>query len=179
MLRKSLEICRELGCCGHSVLAGETEPIFLSRYSRYVTKWFTYPSPLLAPEAFRTWLQATVARHRVDVVIPTDDETVALLSRERPQGVGALLPPQEAFRTLRDKATAAGAMAEAGVRHPETIAVTDVRELPAAISRLGLPLVIKPRISAGSRGLRIVHRPEDVAAEIGRASCRERVCHNV
>ncbi len=157
MLRKSLELCRELGRDNVRVLCAEATHIYPSRFSRYVERAFTYPHPVTNADGFLDWLRRTVHRHAVDVVIPTDDDTVSLLAARKPEAVAALLPPAAAFLRLRDKGEAAKLMRESGVRHPDTVVPGGPDEVPEAIDRLGLPVVIKPRISAGSRGLRIAH----------------------
>ena len=74
-------------------------------------------------------------------------------------------PPPAAMRALGDKVSAravarrAGAPMVAGTDRP----VSDVREVEEFAERHGLPLAIKAAFGGGGRGIRIVHRAEEIA----------------
>src|SRR5437763_5110016 len=99
----------------------------------------------------------------------------------RHSGVVFVGPRARHLRLMGDKARARRFMARAGVRVlPGTERPLDdaaeVAELAAAI---GYPVMVKAVAAGGGRGLRLVRRPGELAAavaaaQIGRASCRER-----
>ncbi len=74
-------------------------------------------------------------------------------------------PPPAAMRALGDKVSAravarrVGAPMVAGTDRP----VSDVRQVEEFAERHGLPLAIKAAFGGGGRGIKIVHRVEDIA----------------
>jgi acetyl-CoA/propionyl-CoA carboxylase biotin carboxyl carrier protein len=83
-------------------------------------------------------------------------------------------PPPGAMRALGDKVSAravarrAGAPLVAGTHRP----VNDVREVEEFAERHGLPLAIKAAFGGGGRGIKIVHRAEDIG-ELFASAARE------
>ncbi len=163
--RKSLALTRWLGMEGHRVLTAESTFFSICRFSRFAARSFVYPNPQEHPAEFIRWLGQVVARESVQAVLPTDDITTACLTahhREIRTGTGLLLPPHSSFDAMLDKARSVDWFARARIPHPRTVVVQHPGDVLPAARSLGLPLVIKPRVSSGSRGLRFVHRLEDV-----------------
>ncbi len=81
-------------------------------------------------------------------------------------------PPPGAMRALGDKVSAravarrVGAPMVAGTDEP----VSDVRQVEQFAERHGLPLAIKAAFGGGGRGIRIVHRAEDIGELFASAS---------
>jgi acetyl-CoA/propionyl-CoA carboxylase biotin carboxyl carrier protein len=81
-------------------------------------------------------------------------------------------PPPAAMRALGDKVSAravarrVGAPTVAGTDRP----VSDVREMEEFAARHGLPVAIKAAHGGGGRGIRVVHRPEDIAEHFAAAT---------
>lgn len=163
--RKSLALTRVLGAEGHRILTAETTFFSLGRFSRFTDRSFVYPSPAGQPENFARWLLDLIARERVDAVLPSDDATTDALTRyaaELEGKVGLLIPPRPSFEAMRDKGLSVAWFQKTGVPHPRTVVVESLQDVPAAARELGAPLVIKPRVTSGSRGMRYAHRVDDV-----------------
>lgn len=162
--RKSLALTRFLGADGHRVLTAEVTRFAISRYSRFATRSFVYPPPGQDPDGFMAWLNRLVVAWAVDVVIPTDDDTTDVLTARRgevPARAGLLIPPRPSFAAMQDKARTAQWLQRLGIPHPPTLVVQDLGQVGQSAA-FGYPLVIKPRITSGSRGMRFVHQPADL-----------------
>lgn len=165
--RKSLAVTRYLGMAGHRVLTAEVTWAAISRFSRYAARSFVYPPPGANPAGFLAWLHGLLAREHIDAILSTDDDTTEVLSHHQAElapRVALLVPPLASFLAMRDKAESSRWFEQTGVPHPRTFAITDLRQVRTVAAALGTPLVIKARISAGSRGIRYVDHPDDVEA---------------
>ena len=133
-----------------------------SFFSRYAAGRAVYPPPAGRGEAFGRWLAAFVRAHAVDVLLPMDDLTVEAALAAGPL-CPALLPPEPAFRVFRDKAETLRAADAAGVPVPAwTVADADPDGALRQAEALGYPVVLKPRVSSGGRGLVLAHSPVDL-----------------
>lgn len=163
--RKALALTRWLGRAGHRVLTADTTFWTICRFSRYARRSFVAPAARTQPEAFVEWLLELVERERIDAVLAADDDTTEVLAAHQTRlagAVGLLLPPLASFTAMRDKGESAAWFARAGIPHPRTIAIQNEAAVPDAAAELGVPLVVKARRSAGSRGLRFVDDLADV-----------------
>ncbi len=103
------------------------------------------------------------ARERVDVVIPQASADLPGLAAVRDElqsaGTTAIVSAPEVVRRADDKHETILACRRSGVRAPESIIVRSARELAAAAGALGYPgraVCMKPLVSAGSRGFRVL-----------------------
>jgi biotin carboxylase len=70
----------------------------------------------------------------------------------------------------RDKLATYECLSQAGLRTPKTIAVNDSRQALSFVADLGnFPIVVKPRSSAGGRGVWVVEEEGELGAAIDRA----------
>src|SRR4029450_3038260 len=83
LLRKSVVVCQSLGRRGVDVTIGSTTRLSPAFFSRFCHEQMVYPSPVTQPEAFVAALLRYLGRNRHDVLLPTDDATLALISRSR------------------------------------------------------------------------------------------------
>lgn len=153
--RKTLSAARSLGRAGHRVLVAEVTRLALARFSRHTALGLVSPDPAREPGSFLTWMIDTVALHRVDVVIPMDDASTEILSRDGDRVPAALLLPTAAqFQAGRDKAATLALAERSGVRAPRTASLAR-----AAAGELGWPVVVKARLGSGGRGVRLASDP--------------------
>lgn len=157
--RKTLAAVRSLGTKGVQVLSGEVTRWALARFSKYCRRGLVYPHPGKKPEEFYRWLKQTLQDYPCDVLLPMDDHTmeVVMSNRDSLEKLCRLpLPAVESYRIAADKALATIAAREAGLNCPETIYPQTIEEIPQLVSELNFPVVIKPRKSSGSRGIKVV-----------------------
>jgi predicted ATP-grasp superfamily ATP-dependent carboligase len=138
-------------------------PAFFSRYCR---DHVLYPSPREQPAAFAETLLDYLRRHRHDVLIPTDDATLAACSRYRSdfERVTRLPFPEPARLAYGlDKAPTMQLAERLGIPHPRTVLPASREDAARLARQLDPPLVIKPRSSCGGRGIVYVGPGEDVS----------------
>jgi predicted ATP-grasp superfamily ATP-dependent carboligase len=177
-LRSSLAVTRSLGRQGIAVTVADEQRRSLAGVSRHCGAVVQVPSPARAGEAFVRAIKQEVERAKHRVVIPTDDVTLALLSAARSEleGLAVLpFPGAEIVQLAHDKAALMALAEETGVPVPRTVVVREPADLEKAIRHVGLPAVVKARVSRlvvdghwrGGTATHYVHTP----AELERA-CR-------
>ncbi|WP_136313797.1 ATP-grasp domain-containing protein [Actinomyces procaprae] len=95
--------------------------------------------------------------------VGTDRPVRAIAAVAQAHGLPAVSPETAAACT--DKALMLQAVARAGVPHPRFALATDLAELRSAVAHVGLPCIVKPLDSSGSRGVVQV----DTEADLPRA----------
>ena len=171
----SLAACRALARAGAAAEVGGDRFAGIAERSRYVDTSHVLPDARGPAAPYAKALRSLIDRRRIDVVITTDDATIARLdSIDLPvasvPGLGA------ARRSLVDKGAGLGKLcASCDVAYPETWTVpakSDGRDLVAA----ALPAVVKARTSAHAtadavacaRGATTVDSVESGARKIAR-----------
>ncbi|MCM4083108.1 pyridoxal-phosphate dependent enzyme [Paractinoplanes hotanensis] len=115
-------------------------------------------------DALRATIRARFRGSAPTGITTTSDfylETVAALARCLHLPGDAI----EAVATCRDKTRTRATLTRAGLPQPRYAVVRDPREVNAAVSRVGLPCVVKPATDSGSHGVRLCARTEDAARQ--------------
>jgi len=145
----------------------------ISAWSRHVDKRYTVPDctedwragriaedNFPAEEAYIRRIEAICAIERIDVIFPSYDAEVLVLSKNRSrlaeQGILAVTPEFPALTHVLDKELTLRAAAAAGFPMPETRVPADTSELREAASQLQPPWVLKPRCNAHGANIRLV-----------------------
>jgi acetyl-CoA carboxylase, biotin carboxylase subunit len=80
-------------------------------------------------------------------------------------------PPADVMATMGDKISAKQAMRAAAVPTvPGTEGATTIREAERAAQDIGYPVLLKASAGGGGKGMRLVHRPDDLADLFGTAA---------
>ena len=163
--RKTLAAARSLGIRGVKVMAAEETRWATSLFSRYCCRSFVYPNPKKNPDGFMRWLLGTLERFPCNVLFPMDDNVLEVVVSHRDnieRYCKVPIPGKNAYDAAADKALSVETAREAGLDCPETVIPRDLEDLHRAVSNLGFPVVIKPRKSSGSRGIKIVLDEKDL-----------------
>jgi len=156
MWRKSLATVRGLARCGVKVSVGERTWMASALFSRYASKRYVYPSVTLYPDKFMDWLEGKVKSGRYDVLITPEEETCLLVgqnfSRISPY-VRFPLADHESFLLARNKFRLLSHARELGVVCPTTRLIQTGEDFSQGIHDISFPLVLKPVISTGGRGI--------------------------
>jgi len=166
LLRKSVVVAQSLGGHGLSVSAGSTTRLSPTFFSRHVRNTLVYPSPVSQPVAFVERLLEYLRREPHDVLIPTDDASLAVIARYRSdfERVTRLpLPDAPQLAYGLDKARVMQLAERLGIPHPTTRLPANSNEVAAFADEIRAPLVIKPRGSSGGRGIAYVGSDVDVS----------------
>src|SRR5262249_5726783 len=149
-LRSALAVTRSLGRRGIPVTVADEDDKSLAGVSRYCRESLRVPSPAQRGEAFVSAVRQEVGRGKHRVVIPADDVTLSLLTHARSQfeGVTALpFPDFETVQMAHDKGALMTRAAEHGIPVPKTFIVRSAADVKEAIGHVGLPAVVKARVS--------------------------------
>lgn len=162
--RMSLAVARSLGKRGISVNLAETTRCTPAMFSKYCTRSLIYPSPSKSEELFFNWLERFLQDNLIDVMFPMDDDImeIAVRHKDKLQTLTRLiLPPAESYLIARDKGSAGEIARRAGIKCPETIIIDNLDILKDLANDLDYPVLIKPRLSSGSRGITLVNEKKD------------------
>lgn len=161
--RQALAIIRSLGKKGIKVTAGDCKKLSIGFFSKYCDKKVLYPSPLKNPELFKKSLLRYVANNEVDVLIPVSSSAVYTVSCSLDifsRYTSVPIPPYETVMKAFDKASTVR-IAEA-IPRPKTYMPKKISEVHALAKKVDYPIVVKPRVSSGSRGLKYATNPAEL-----------------
>lgn len=155
-------LLRQLDPVAHTIIAADMAAIPPSELPAGV---LAVTVPAAADPAMLPTLARLVAEHRIDLVIPTVSDELPQIAEAADAGESApvvAISGPEAVRTCHDKLLTARALAAAGVAVPRFALPSELPDTAAALRALGAPLILKPRIARGGRGVRIVEAAEDI-----------------
>ena len=162
--RKTLAVARSLGEKGVAIYACETTRFTPTTFSKYCKKGLVCPDPKKYPDEFYKWIVKIIKEYKIDILIPMDDDTIeiAIANREFLESICLVpLPPSDSYKIASDKGSSVELAEKAGVPCPKTLFVEDISQLEKISTEINYPIVIKPRKSSGSRGIRIVLKQAD------------------
>lgn len=142
-------------------------------YSRFVDKRHSVPSAIEdwrmgnltkenteAEERYVQVLARICQKEKIDVIIPSWDPYVYVLSKNKQffQRMGVVIPVPDYDITVLalDKYLTIQAAQEVGFPCPRTYLYQSPDDLKSIVNRETFPLVIKPRVGSGGRGMTIV-----------------------
>ncbi|MBF0555757.1 MAG: ATP-grasp domain-containing protein [Nitrospirae bacterium] len=164
MWNKTLAAVRSLGRRGFYVAVGEWTRFATALFSNYCSKRLIYPSPKERPAKFLDWLEDELKKNKYDVLMPMEFTTQTLITSQRERLSKYCRIPfagvDLAFR-LHNKAFLMKYAREKGFDIPKTYIIDDLGQLTGLVAELPFPVVIKPQMSSGARGIRYVNRGED------------------
>lgn len=170
LLSKTLAVVRSLGSRNINVITAESTRFHTSGFSKYCSKSLISPDPKKEPILYIEWLKETIKREQCDMVFAMDDDTIDVISsnyEELKTYCKFPIPSRESYLIAADKAETMKLAASAHVSCPQTIntyGMIDLDEelLLKLIHMYDFPVVIKPRKSNGSRGIRFVEKREQL-----------------
>lgn len=163
--RKSVPIIRSLGRRGIPVIAADNRRWSMGFFSRYCLKSLICPSPEKEPELFCQWILDRARRGDFQVLFAIDERSLDVLTPHRDalaQYVKTPMVNGATYHLARDKALTLDLAQKLGIPCPRTALPGDEGELEAIAASWDFPLVIKPRRSSGSRGLKVVESPGEL-----------------
>ena len=154
--KTSLAIIRSLGAAGYYVATTGHSRLPRSFLSRHCARLHRVCPAREDADRFAYDIHCILDAHRYDVLLPVVDESMFAVSRHRAviEPLTQLpIAPHDALRRAHDKQATLALARECGVGVPRTWTPADPAELDAIASDVSYPVVIKPRKSAGARGL--------------------------
>lgn len=170
MLSKTLAVVRSLGESGVRVIVGEKIRFHASGFSKYASKTLVYPDPVKSRADFLAWLKKTILEEKVTMLFPMDDDTMSVvIENQDALSKHCLLsvPSVPSYDIAADKGSTVKHAITTGVPCPKSVEMSFKHipvdtELFDLVRDMTYPLVLKPRFSSGSRGLRIVTEPQEL-----------------
>jgi len=157
-MRSSLAVIHSLGKAGLNVTAGEETRFATSFFSKYCTNHVVYPSPLKQKEDFIEYLITLLQKDSYDLLIPVANPTLEPIidhEKEISRYTKIALPPREIFLKGYDKGITLKLALENNIPCPKTYFIECLNDIFKIENLIEYPVVIKPRISFGSRGVEI------------------------
>lgn len=154
--RATLQIVRSLGRAGHEIHVSEKFKLNPSFFSKYTKKHLIYPNPSFENE-FIEILQKYCIANEIDIIIPVVDECLLAIAKNRSKFQNIIIPFAEIEKldTFRDKLQTIRLCENLNLPHPKTF-FSRRPKFKEISEKLGFPIIIKPRISSGSRGIELV-----------------------
>lgn len=133
----ALDLIRKLGKSGNYVVAADTYSGAIGSHSKYIAARAVTASPRFETDKFISDICSIVEKHGIDTIIPTFEEAFYLAARvdDLPDGVKLFTGSFATLARLHDKGSFQRLVEQAGVPIPETVVVSNVGELNAAIAR--------------------------------------------
>ena len=156
--RKSLCVVRSLGKQGYNVIATSNYNVDISRSSKYCSAFRKITDYNIDEEQFIKELLKVIKDYSIEIIIPMEDDTLELILKhqEKFKHIKSLLPSYEAFRLARDKGKTVESAMLYNVPIPKTYNISNNDNLARRSEGFRYPIILKPRISSGSRGITIV-----------------------
>ncbi|WP_246465084.1 ATP-grasp domain-containing protein [Ruania alkalisoli] len=123
--------------------------------------------PAAADPLFLTELGALVESESIDLLVPTVSEELPVLAsavaRELwPHACGVVIGEADAVRAADDKLVTAQRLRAADVSVPRFARPSQLSSVVEATSWWGAPIVLKPRVSRGGRGVHLLSSDRDL-----------------
>jgi len=160
--RKTLAAVRALGREGFIVWVGDKWKLSTSFFSKYCKRKIVYPDPVKCHEEFKQFMLDFISSERPDVTIPADDETVKFFSKNKDilqEYTKIPVANYEIIELANNKAEIIRIAKKIGIPIPKTSIVNDVESIDIPSN---FPLIVKPNIGSGSRGMFVVHDEEQL-----------------
>lgn len=162
---KTLSVVRSLGEKGIDVSVGESTRLSTALFSRYAKRRVIYPSPKRRPDEFLDFLENELKKERYDVLITPEESTLLLIAKNIKRFEGLTRFPfaeHNLISKASDKAETIKNAKGIGIPIPQTIFINDIEELEKETADIDFPVVIKPRISSGSYGIRYIKNKNEL-----------------
>jgi predicted ATP-grasp superfamily ATP-dependent carboligase len=163
--KHTLGIVRSLAARGHEVHLLARSSRAPAVHSQAVRKW--HRAPASTDPAFEARLLEIARAIAPASLIPVGNGAVAAADRLRERlggGIALALPSHESLSAANDKAMTAALARSLGIRTPEERSVGSLGEARAAMTALGLPLVLKSAREEGRKVLRYVRTEAELSA---------------
>ncbi len=157
--RKALAAVRNLGSKNnYSVICGAVTTFAISRFSKYCDEFVKYPDPEKKPQQFIDYIYDIAKKTNLDLIIPMEDITVELFSQNMKlfKNITQIpVPEYSTYLKARDKEKTIKIAEKNNILVPKTFFTEHFSKINDLIIE-NYPVVIKPRISSGSRGIHYI-----------------------
>jgi predicted ATP-grasp superfamily ATP-dependent carboligase len=180
--KAALPVIESLARGGLRVAAGSEKRFTSGFYSRACRERHLYPSPRFAADDFKQWMIRLVRRRRIEMVFPVGHYGAVAISEiqdELRRHTRLILPDAATFQAAYAKISTMKTALRAGVPIPDSwFPADEPGGLEDSLAKIAAwPVLIKPSIGVGARGITWCHRPEEVRERYGRIEARHGECY--
>ena len=159
-----LAVIRSLGRNNVDATVASCEEHAISFHSKYCKEKIIYPQ-ISNKNKFIKSLEVIVKKGNYDVLFPIREDIIPIISYHRDRFKKYTKIPlveHEKLNIAFDKSETLKIAMQNNIPHPKTYFVESVKEVKKIGNKLEYPVVIKPRISSGSKGLYYVTSPKEL-----------------
>lgn len=176
---QTLPMAKSLSKKGFSVHIVVSSRLTYGYGSRYVSKRYIY-SNYRDIEGYKNFIKNLLNKTPYDFIIPMADEGAIVLSKYRDELLklsSFKMPDFETFERGYDKHRLMELCAQEKFPHPRTISVESSELKTRDIESLKYPVLIKPNISCGARGITYVETPHQLIDTFSKVYKEYGPCH--
>jgi predicted ATP-grasp superfamily ATP-dependent carboligase len=148
-------------------------------FSKYPHRRILYPDPKKLPRAFSERILNLAQQNRYDFILPTDDVSseILLAEKDRLEKYTRLpVVPYDIFMKARDKSQTIRIAMQNDVPCPTTF-FPDEEKIEDIAERAAYPVLVKPNISSGARGISLVNNGTELCNTYNEIKKRYGECH--
>lgn len=163
--RNVISCVRCLARAGHIVVVGAHSADALCFGSRFTSRRWLYPDPSLYPDSFLQALMREIRSNKYDLVLPFIDASTKIIVEAQAdicRYAPLLVPSEKAFNIAFNKAHTIQMAQQLIIPCPQTCYPKSLNDAVEGARNIGYPVVIKPRQSSGSRGLKIAANEQEL-----------------
>jgi carbamoyl-phosphate synthase large subunit len=147
----------------HRVVGTDRSPLSVGLF--WVDRGVVLPD-CVQEQAYLAAMLELCAEERIDILFPGSDAELRLLACHaetfRTSGVTVMAPPKRVLRIALDKLETCRFLEASGLSFPRYAPLDDEQLTARLVGELGFPIIAKPRIGSGSRGVAIARSWDDL-----------------
>jgi D-aspartate ligase len=175
----SLPIIHSLARQGLEVHVASHKSVCVGFYSRYAHKRFLYPSPFTDENGFVNQLLDYIKKEKFEVTFATGDIPTCLLSKNKKafsEYTRLPLVDFDKYIYCMDKTYTMKIAEDIGVPIPKTY-YPEEEDIDTIASKVSYPIVVKPNISDGARGITYPRNKDELIHHYCEAKEKYGACH--
>jgi D-aspartate ligase len=161
--KSAIPVLEQCAAMGLNVIAASEHKYCCGFFSRAAKDTIRYPSPKGNEQEWLEFILSYIKNHDIEVIIPLAEDTyrVAKYQDQIREYANLLLSPYDIFMKGLDKIQTMKVAQQVSCPVPLTWFPAD-EKLCNIVTKAVYPLLIKPAISCGARGLKICESPDEV-----------------
>lgn len=149
--RSALAATRSLAKNGHTVIVTAANAKSIASCSRYCSKRFVVPDPMIYGNAYTSEICELVERENINIILPMTEQSIYLLNPARKQlatNVKLGCPEESMMNTVSDKYQLFKNAEKMKVPIPRTFFIDGIEDLNETLDKIdNYPIVVKPALS--------------------------------
>jgi len=141
-----------------TVIGFITQKISFGNFSRFIDKKIFAPSVITNSNEYSSFFFHFLQEYKPSLIVPLYNDSAFFLSQNKKKieekfGISCAIETEQQFLRACNKNTLMNICYENNIPHPRTKAISSLTDLKDIADYVGFPALIKPDISAGSKGI--------------------------